>query len=149
MNNIDTINVIINYLTFEEYMYSFSLICKDFKFKRNLLYKKNCANSLAIILKNKYYSCFSQYISIEKQISKNIMISNFINKLKNDLLKNIPFEIYQFKRNRYLWCNKYIYSNNLSIQYISYCIKIHCVYRCSFMQYNNISNNLTVKALIY
>ena len=153
MNNVDVLNIISDFLNFEDFMYNFSLISKDFKLeKRNLLFRKKCANSINDILtSNIYYLDFARHIFSfsEEYIDIKIALSNFMNKFKNDLLNYMPFEIYQFRLNRYITANKYVYSNSLSSQYTTTYVKVHSVYRCSRIQYSNISNNLNVKALIY
>ena len=153
MNNVDVLNIISDFLNFEDFMYNFSLISKDFKLeKRNLLFRKKCANSINDILtSNIYYLDFAKHIFCfsEEYMDIKIALSNFMNKLKNDLLNYMPFEIFQFRLNRYIIAKKYVYSNSLSSQYITAYVKVHSVYRCSRIQYSNISNNLNVKALIY
>lgn len=72
----------------------------------------------------------------------------------NSLLKFIPFHKYENKHHYIMFkklVKKYTSSNGLHspVQVHRYSTMIHCVYRCRYLNYHQIKDNLTVKALIF
>ena len=147
MITLDTLNLISEFLNLKDYMYNFSLVCKEyvFKLKRNNLIRDKCANKLHNLITSNLCKSFLLSENLNK-VSLIAMTKNLVNKLFNF----IPFQNYSYKLSRYITAKKYIFSNTLyGNQYTSVYIKVHSVYRCSFVQFSNIKSNLLVKALIY
>lgn len=72
----------------------------------------------------------------------------------NSLLNFIPFYEYENKYHYFMFkkvINKYTSLDGLysSVRAHKYPTIIHCVYRCRYLNYHEIKNNLTIKALIY
>ena len=72
----------------------------------------------------------------------------------NSLLKFIPFHKYENKHHYIMFkifVNKYTSSNGIysPVRIHRYSTMTHCVYRCRYLNYHQIKDNLTVKALIY
>lgn len=72
----------------------------------------------------------------------------------NSLLKFIPFHKYENKHFYFMFkklVNRYTSSDGIysPVRIHKYSTMTHCVYRCRYLNYHQIKDNLTVKALIY
>ena len=167
--NKDTIYYIQQYSSDSDFLFKFSLINKDF-------YSYDRRNKIISSLnRNKILQVFSeddhQNIYSEDNVNNENLVntSNFdylfefltsktvtecLQWYANALLNFIPFHKYEIKHQYRMFKTrvyKYTSSNSLfsPVRIHHYPCRIHSVYKCRYLNYHQIKNNLTVKALIY
>ena len=158
--NKDTIYYIQQYSSDSDFLFKLSLVNKEFySYER----RSKIINSLN---KKKVLQVFSEDDAINQNL---INTSNFdylfefltsksitecLQWYANALLNFIPFHKYEMKHHYRMFktrVSKYTSSNSLfsQVRIHHYPCKIHCIYRCRYLNYHQIKNNLSVKALIY
>ena len=164
--NKDTIFYIQQFVSDSDFLYQTSLVNKHFclnKKRSQIITNLNKKRIFQV-----FGECDDDYI-YPKAIDNLISPSNFdylfefltsktitecLQWYANSLLNFIPFHKYENKHHYIMFkifVNKYTSSNGIysPVRIHRYSTMTHCVYRCRYLNYHQIKDNLTVKALIY
>ncbi len=158
--NKDTIFNIQSNLSNLDFLFNSSLVNKDFcnKNRRSqIITDMNKKKILQVFCENDYNNGEPINTSnfdylFEFLTSKTIAES--LQWYADTLLKFTPFHKYEMKHHYRMFKTrvyKYTTSNSLfsPVRVHYYPSRVHCVYKCRYLNYHQIKDNLTVKALIY
>lgn len=167
--NKDTIHYIQQYSSDSDFLFKSSLINKDFyslNRRTKIIGSINKKRLLQVFYENEHENIYPE---VDETDENTINTSNFdylfefltsktitecLQWYADTLLGHIPFQKYEMKHQYRMFRTlvfKYTSSNGLfsPVRIHHYPCKVHCIYRCRYLNYHQIKNNLTVKALIY
>ena len=158
--NKDIILIIQSYLSDTNFIFKSSLVNKDFchnNRRSQIMTDMNNRNIIQVFSEDDYNNGEPINTSNFDYLFEFLTSKTLAESLQwyaNALLKFTPFHKYEIKHHYIMFktlISQYTSSDGLfsPVRIHRYPCRIHCIYRCRYLNYHRIKNNLIVKALIY